>query len=863
MKDVSVVGSSALRAELLVSSLERARPSAFSFTISEASLAAIDVEQVRSSTLLSFVDSERAHAIKIVYQLRTDYFCWEPIHLLIPDPPRTDALTADWAIYFHATPPDVHALAYTLAQSEPLPSKRRLEIVQAALVTLADALGSLSRSLNQQLIKPDRLLKAFTDASNVLSDLGLEETYGPLVAAMKRTAEFPVLDPQNLEPLLPLVVDAERKARDSANQAQLATTLHKLNNVLRLGLMEPGDGKKLRSDILVRLVSLRDHGLAALPEGYQRKYTEICNDVERLLNNINDDQVSDEDRNLLNRYSSTLNSLLRPHAPALLDGTTSVPVQRIVVTEDDPDWRRSIVNVLQNLTGVQIKIEEAGTVMEAEALLKDPQPALALIDLGLPLNTDSEPMLDAGLGLIKRFNESDNHGKRFLHRFIVLTAAENFAEAVREALGYGISPTMYLQKNPRTWENELTAQVRLALQPQNQRVPSIEVFKRTSRIARIEGLEIKLDYPHWCLLAILATSRRGRWSEPQRLSKLLFYNYSVNPDARNIENEALDPEARILNQLPHYTSELNLRLADAYAQARHEPLPVNVISFDPESGYRLNANARVLDQVEEHLLTWPRPKVLAVEDSAEWGKQIVEELTRHGFEVRLARCIGDAREMMLMEEPDLISLDLELPMTRDELEAGIANATSAVVFLEYLRDNQSNCPVAILTAIPWQDQIMLEILRKGVRMDDYLSKHSENPISRLANSLARLAQESLANTQILDWDPLLPLHPIKIDPATKTLTAVADFPVAPAGEGMTILKTLSATPNVFVSRAELLDVLYGEDEDGPENPERALNSHITRLRKSITDATGGKIPGDQIVCGDRGIYWLRGVVQSN
>jgi DNA-binding response OmpR family regulator len=863
MKDVSVVGPSALRAELLVSSLERAQPSTFAFTISEASLATVDVEQLRSSILLSFVDIERAHAIKIAHQLRTDNFYWQPIHLLLPDPPQTDALTADWAIYFHATPPDVHVLADRLADSEPLYSKRRVEIVQAALVALADALGSLSRSLNQQLIEPDRILKAFNETSKVLSNLGLEKTYEILVAAMNRTKELPVLDPQNLEPLLPLVVDAERKARDSANQAQLATTLHKLNNVLRLGLMEPGDGKQLRTDILARLVSLRDYGVAVLPEGYQRRYTEICDGVERLLNSINDDHVSDGDRNQLNQYSSNLNSLLRPHPTALFEGTATVPVQRIVVTEDDPDWRRSIVNVLRNLTGVQIKIEEASTIAEAEALLKDPQPALALIDLGLPLHADSEPMLDAGLSLIKRFNESDNHGKRFLHRFIVLTAAENFAEAVREALGYGISPTMYLQKNPRTWENELTAQVRLALQPQNQRIPSIEVFKKTSRIARIEGLEIKLDYPHWCLLATLATSRRGRWSEPQRLSKLLFYNYSVNPDARNTESDALDPEARILNQLPHYTSELNLRLADAYTQARHEPLPVNVISFDPESGYRLNAKARVLDQVEEHLLTSPRPRVLAVEDSSEWGKQIVEELTRHGFEVRLARCIDDAREMFLMDEPDLISLDLELPMTRDELEAGIANASSAVVFLEYLRDRQSNCPVAILTAIPWQDQIMLEVLRKGVRMDDYLSKHSENPISRLANSLARLSQESLANTRILDWDPLLPLHPIRIDPATRTLTAVADFPVAPAGEGMTILKTLSATPNVFVSRAELLDVLYGEDEEGPENPERALNSHIKRLRKSITDATGGNIPGDQIVCGDRGIYWLRGVVQSN
>lgn len=860
MKDVLVFGSSSLRSELLVSSIERARPSTFSFNIVEASLTTIDVEKIRRSAVLAFVDEP---VTKLAHQLRTDFFCWQPIHLLMREPPHSQFLATDWAIYFHASPPDARALADLLAESQAVSAKRRVEIIQAAVGSLVDNLGVLSRSFDQQLIEPDRLFKALNDASQALRDSGYEQTYDQLAAALKRAVQLPTLQPKDLEPLLPLVVDAEREVRDSAAQAPSATTLHKLNNVLRLGLTEPADGNKIRAQISAQLVSLRDHGLVVLPGSYKRKYEDIFNSVEGLLDRIDDNPLLDEDRAILYQCSSNLNSLLMPAAATALDGGSSVPVQRIVVTEDDPDWRRLIVSVLKNLVGVSIPIQEATTIAEAEALLRDPQPALALIDLGLPLDATSEPMLDAGLGLIKRFSESDNRGKRFLHRYIVLTAGENFVEAVRETLGYGISPTMYLQKNPRSWENELTAQVRIALQSQNDRIPRIEVFKRTSRIARIEGLEIKLDYPHWCLLATLANSRKGRWCEPERLSHLLAQFYSLNPDARNEDTDSLDPQHRILNQLPHYTSELNLRLADAYAQARHEPLAVNAISFDPDTGYRLNANARLLDQVDEHLFTWPQPHVLAVEDSPEWGKQIIQALSGYGFEVRLARSIEEAREMIQADEPDLISLDLELPMTRGELDAGIANSSSAVALLEYLRDRQIHCPVAILTAIPWQDQIMLEILRKGVRMDDYLSKHSENPIPRLANSLARLWQESLANTQILDWDPLLPLHPIKIDPDTKILTAVANFPVGPRGEGLTILKILSATPNVFVSRADLIDVLYGDDEEGPENPERALNSHIKRLRKSITEATGGAVPGDQIVCGDRGIYWLRGVVQSN
>src|SRR5689334_1806159 len=122
MKDVFVLGSSTLRSELLVSSLERAQPDTFSFTIAEASLATIDVARARSSTFLAFVDDERAQATRIARQLRTDYFCWEPLHLLMREPPHSQVLAADWAIYFHATPPDARALADMLVRSESLSS---------------------------------------------------------------------------------------------------------------------------------------------------------------------------------------------------------------------------------------------------------------------------------------------------------------------------------------------------------------------------------------------------------------------------------------------------------------------------------------------------------------------------------------------------------------------------------------------------------------------------------------------------------------------------------------------------------------------------------------------------------------------
>jgi DNA-binding response OmpR family regulator len=175
-----------------------------------------------------------------------------------------------------------------------------------------------------------------------------------------------------------------------------------------------------------------------------------------------------------------------------------------------------------------------------------------------------------------------------------------------------------------------------------------------------------------------------------------------------------------------------------------------------------------------------------------------------------------------------------------------------------------NIPVTILTGIAWRDRVMLELLRQGVRIDDYISKDGEQPIARLASSLARLWQETIVESRILDWDPAIPLHPISISQKGRVLSKVSGYPIRASGKGVELLQVLSATPNVFVSRSELIESLYSDAQvfdQGPEDIDNALNQHVRRLRKTITEATANTISGDEIICGDRGIYWLRGLVQ--
>jgi len=862
---VSVVGFPRQRAELLTAALSNAAPGRFRFELSESPPESFTPAALGGSSVFFYGGemSGSGAAVALAERLRTESLFWEPVHVFMNAAPRSTNFAEEWSLYFHSLPPDVSTLAASVSSAGPVSQQRRAQITLSALGALADDLNSLVISLaGAPSVSPDRLRACAADVLEELTTHALGE-HVLLRRELERVRGLPAVSDADLSKITALAVEAERAERERADRRHLLSSLHVLNNVARLAARQPDAGEELLPRIRRRLGVLRERGVGELPAALRGECSEIISLLARELDGEGGVEVTPERERLL---AEQLPRLYRAASSARPSGTGgAASVERIVVVEDDPDWRRRIVESLKVTPGAEgVEVQEAATLVQAQALLRSHCPALVLVDLGLPPEEGADILLDAGLALIKQFAGPDKQGRRYQHRFVVLTAAENYAEAVREALGFGVSPTSYLQKEPHTWEHGLRAQVVLALQPLPARPPNIELFKRTGRVARVEGLEIKLDHPQWCLLATLAERRRGAWNEPERLAHVLYWNYSLNPEARSAESDDLDPKDRILLQLPHYASDLRLRLGEAYTQALHRAPPADILAFDETAGYRLNANARVLGRVDEHFNSGRRPSVLVVEDTREWGAAIMRELSCRGFEARWARWTDEARRMMAEEVPDLVSLDLELPTTEAQWSEGAADASGAVEFLEDIRRDYAYMPVAILTAVPWRDREMLQILRRGVRVDDYLPKHGSDPLGRLTNSLARLWQESIEGTRILHWDATLPVHPITIDPESKTLIAVAGHPVRPAGQGVAILRSLSATPNNFVSRSELILAVYGEadeDDDGPEDLERALNQHIKRLRKAITDATGGRVPGDQVVCGDRGIYWLRGVVQ--
>lgn len=869
---IVIAGLASPRAKLLKVVLETAVPSVAlgqsSIRVLEGSLteigADIDPDEVIVASDHGLPPGESL--LGAAEKLRTDWFIWSPVHLLSPRWARYESVEQEWAVYVHTLPPqDIREFVRSLSSSHSITKKRRSEIVYTAFVELSHEGNSLARSLDgTKAISEGEIRESISKAKLEVGNVSENIDYLALTEELARILEQPVIQDADLDRLEPLVVTVETRARCSDGQQGLQGAVHALKNDIVLARWRPETATDIATRVERLTHRLEEWGVDELPSGSRRAAADLCvalrTNVQKILGG-NLDSVAAEG---LAKCNLELQLLLNEIDPIPLAGVVTETVKRIVVVEDNSSWRSLLTAVVTGMAGLEsLEVEQADCLTEAEKLLEDQRPALVLVDLGLPRDRDSEVILDGGLLLIKQFSGTDRPGGvRYRHRFVVLTAAENYSDAVRSALSLGVSPWNYLQKKPETWEAELRARVRLALQPMPKSLPSIQLFTRTRRIARVDGVEISLDPSQWSLLAVLAqNSRRGL--SPDALARDLYYLHGVDPDSRSNETSVLDPPDRILKQIPHYVSDLREKLTAAYVQTHHRVPDEELIVFNDESGnYSLKAQAELLDRVEEHFRGASRQTVLVVEDDENWGREIVQHLGHRGFEATRARWTEEAWETITNSPPDLVSLDLELPASESEFSRRQADANRAIDFLRRLRQNFPDIPVAILTSVPWRDTVMLEMLRQGVWIDDYLSKQSPEPIARLSASLARLSLESSTKTRILDWDATIPIHAIKIDLFAGILNSVEGFEINATGKGRDILKTLSDTPNVFVSRTELIKVVYNDrtEQDDDTNLDEGLKQHIKRLREVIKEATGGAVPGDEIICGERGVYWLRGII---
>lgn len=210
------------------------------------------------------------------------------------------------------------------------------------------------------------------------------------------------------------------------------------------------------------------------------------------------------------------------------------------------------------------------------------------------------------------------------------------------------------------------------------------------------------------------------------------------------------------------------------------------------------------------LQTQRRPKILVVDDEATILQTLRFNLERNGYVVCTA---GDGRQALSVaesERPDLILLDIMLPVL-DGIE----------VCREIRR--RSNVPVLMLTA---KDQEIDKVLGLEIGADDYITK----PFSvyeLLARVKAHLRRVSQQNTHA----PAAPLRggTIELDFERQRVTK-AGRPVELAPKEFGLLHVLLLNKGRVVTRQALLDKIWGFDFYGDQ---QTVNVHIRWLREKI------------------------------
>ncbi len=202
-------------------------------------------------------------------------------------------------------------------------------------------------------------------------------------------------------------------------------------------------------------------------------------------------------------------------------------------------------------------------------------------------------------------------------------------------------------------------------------------------------------------------------------------------------------------------------------------------------------------------------KALVIEDDGNIAELLRLYLEKDGFAVCIAADGGLGVELARREAPDLILLDIMLPV-----KDGWQVCREVRSF--------SRTPIIMLTA---KSETPDKILGLELGADDYVTKPFEvkELLARVHAVLRRTEPEAAPAARKLSYDKLV------VDLDAYTLTVDGKRVDAPPKE-MELLYFLAAAPNRVFSRNQLLDEVWGFDYFGDS---RTVDVHIKRLREKL------------------------------
>ena len=200
--------------------------------------------------------------------------------------------------------------------------------------------------------------------------------------------------------------------------------------------------------------------------------------------------------------------------------------------------------------------------------------------------------------------------------------------------------------------------------------------------------------------------------------------------------------------------------------------------------------------------------ILVVEDDKNISDLIHMYLVKEGFDVRIAGDGGKALEEFQKKEPDLILLDIMLPVMDGWAVCAKIRETSKV-------------PIIMLTA---KSEVFDRIQGLEMGADDYIVKPFE-----MKELIARI--NAVLRRMEIPNDTSKKLHSDKLTIDLDSYELIVDGKkIDTPPKELELLYHLASTPNRVYTRNQLLDEVWGFDYFGDS---RTVDVHIKRLREKV------------------------------
>ncbi|MFE4800261.1 response regulator transcription factor [Streptomyces sp. NPDC056708] len=202
-------------------------------------------------------------------------------------------------------------------------------------------------------------------------------------------------------------------------------------------------------------------------------------------------------------------------------------------------------------------------------------------------------------------------------------------------------------------------------------------------------------------------------------------------------------------------------------------------------------------------------RILVAEDDAKQARLIGIYLEREGNEVQIVADGRSAIDRARSSRPDLIVLDVMMPNVDGLDVCRILRAESQV-------------PILLLTARTTEEDMLLGL---DLGADDYMAKpYSPRELTARVRALLRRSKAA-GRTE----PAVLTAGDLEVDTA-RFEVRVAGAPVVLTGKEFAILTVLVGEPGRAFTRAQIIDQVFGFDQNVLE---RTVDAHVMNLRRKL------------------------------